>query len=66
MAQKVLSSDMNQLVAAMKDAQSHYDRFLEQDYQRKMLKAAHVVAVNSKLLLDSFNSAKHKASLMMR
>lgn len=64
MAQRVLSSDMNQLVSAMKDAQTHYDKFLEQEYQKKMLKAAHVVAVNSKLLLDAVNSAKRKAHLM--
>lgn len=64
MAQKVLSSDMNHLVSAMKDAQTHYDKFLEQEYQKKMLKAAHVVAVNSKLLLDAVNSAKRKAHLM--
>ena len=61
MAQKVLSSDMNQLVGAMKDAQMHYDKFLEHEYQKKMLKAAHVVAVNSKLLLDAVNSARRKA-----
>lgn len=64
MAEKVLSSDMNQLVAAMKDAQTHYDKFLEQEYQKKMLKAAHVVAVNSKQLLDAVSSAKRKAQLM--
>ena len=64
MAQKVLSSDMNQLVSAMKDAQAHYDRFLEQEYQKKMLKAAHVVAVNSKLLLDTVNTARQKAFCM--
>lgn len=64
MAQKVLSADMNHLVSAMKDAQAHYDKFLEQEYQKKMLKAAHVVAVNSKLLLDAVSSAKQKAFLM--
>lgn len=64
MAQRVLSSDMNQLVLAMKDAQAHYDKFLEQDYQRKMLKAAHVVAVNSKQLLDAVASARRKAHYM--
>ncbi len=64
MAQKILSSDMNHLVEAMKHAQTHYDRFLEQEYQKKMLKAAHVVAVNSKLLLDAVNTAKKKARLM--
>ena len=64
MAEKVLSSDMNQLVKAMKDAQTHYDKFLEQEYQKKMLKAAHVVAVNSKQLLDAVASARRRAQSM--
>ena len=66
MAQKVLSSDMTALVEAMKNAQKNYQTFLESDYQKQMLKAAHVVAVNSKLLLDAVNSARTKAQLMQR
>lgn len=66
MAHKVLSSDMTQLVEAMKNAQKNYQTFLEQDYQKKMLKAAHIVAVNSKQLLDAVNSARRKARLMQR
>lgn len=66
MAHKVLSSDMTQLVEAMKNAQKHYQTFLEQDYQKQMLKAAHIVAVNAKQLLDAVNSARRKAQLMQR
>ena len=51
MAQKVLSSDFNQLIKAMKDAQKNANTFLEAAYQKEMLQAAHVVAKNSKLLL---------------
>lgn len=64
MAHKVLSSDMTQLVEAMKNAQKNYQTFLEQEYQKQMLKAAHIVAVNSKQLLDAVNSARRKARLM--
>ena len=66
MAHKVLSSDMTQLVEAMKNAQKNYQTFLEGDYQKQMLKAAHIVAVNSKQLLDAVNSARRKARLMQR
>ena len=63
-AHKVLASDMTQLIEAMKNAQKNYQTFLEQDYQKQMLKAAHIVAVNSKQLLDAVNSARRKARLI--
>lgn len=65
MAQKVLSSDMTTLVESMKNAQKNYQTFLESEYQKQMLKAAHVVAVNSKLLLDAVHSARKKAHQLM-
>ena len=37
----------------MKDAQKHYNTFLETEYQKEMLKTTHVVAKNSKLLFDA-------------
>ena len=61
MAHKVLSSDMSHLVDAMKNAQKQHQTFLEQEYQKQMLQAAHIVAVNSKQLLDAVNSARKKA-----
>ena len=61
MAQKVLSSDFNNLIKAMKDAQKHCNTFLEGEYQRDMLQAAHVVAKNSKLLFDAVVSSMHRA-----
>ena len=57
MAQKVLSSDFNQLIKAMKEAQKNANTFLENEYQRDMLRAAHVVAKNSKLLYDAVMSS---------
>ena len=66
MAHKVLSSDMSHLVEAMKNAQKHYQTFLEQEYQKQMLHAAHIVAVNSKQLLDATSSARRKAYYLQR
>lgn len=66
MAHKVLSSDMTALVEAMKNAQKNYQTFLEADYQKQFLKAGHIVAVNSKQLLDAVNSARRKTQLMQR
>jgi len=64
MAQKVLLTDMNHLAKAMRAAQLHYDKYLEREYQKDMLKAAHAVALNSKVLLDTVISAKQRALLM--
>ena len=61
MANKVLSSDVTRLVEAMRDAQKHYQTFLEDDYQKKMLKAGHMIAFNAKQLLDTVNVARRKA-----
>ena len=60
MANKVLSSDVTRLVDAMRDAQKNYQTFLEQEYQKQMLKAGHIIAVNAKQLLDTVNSARRK------
>ncbi len=66
MAHKVLSADMSHLVGAMKNAQKQYQTFLEQEYQKQMLHAAHIVAVNAKQLLDAANSARRKAYSLQR
>ena len=63
MAQKVLSSDFNQLITAMKAAQKNANTFLEEVYQKEMLAAAHVVAKNSKLLFDAVVSCLRNARL---
>ena len=59
MAQKVLSSDFEHLVKAMKDAQKNSSTFLESEYQKEMLKSAHIVAKNSKLLFDAVVTTIH-------
>ena len=59
--QKVLSSDFNQLIKAMKDAQKNANTFLEAAYQKEMLQAAHVVAKNSKLLFDAVVACLRRA-----
>lgn len=66
MAQKVLSADFNNLIKAMKDAQKHHSTFLETEYQKEMLKAAHVVAKNSKLLFDAVVSSIRRVSHRQR
>ncbi len=66
MAHKVLSSDMSHLVEAMRNAQKQYQTFLEQEYQKQMLHAAHIVAVNAKQLLDAANSARRRAYCQRR
>lgn len=58
MAHKVLSSDMAQLVKAMKDLQENYHSFVVEHYQKQMLQSATIIAVNSKHLLEAFNKAR--------
>ena len=60
MANKVLSSDVARLVEAMKDAQKNYQSFVEPVYQKQMLQAGHIIAVNAKQLLDTVNNARRK------
>ncbi|XP_064624922.1 focal adhesion kinase 1-like isoform X3 [Lineus longissimus] len=58
MAHKVLSSDMAELINAMKLAQQYSTTTLDMEYRRGMLKAAHVLAVDSKNLLDTVDKAR--------
>ena len=44
----------------MKNAQKHYSTFLETEYQKEMLKTAHMVAKNSKLLFDAVVSSTRR------
>ncbi|XP_044263167.1 focal adhesion kinase 1 isoform X6 [Tribolium madens] len=52
MAHKVLSKDMTELVNAMKLAQHYSQTTLDNEYRKGMLGAAHVLAMDSKNLLD--------------
>ena len=60
MAHKVLSSDMAELINAMKLAQQYSTTLLDGEYRKSMLKAAHVLAMDSKNLLDAVDSARKR------
>ncbi|KAL0598831.1 Focal adhesion kinase 1 [Plecturocebus cupreus] len=54
MAQKLLNSDLGELINKMKLAQQYVMTSLQQEYKKQMLTAAHALAVDAKNLLDSF------------
>lgn len=58
MAHKVLSKDMADLVSAMKLAQSYSSTTLDAEYRKRMLSAAHVLAMDAKNLLDVIDSIR--------
>ncbi|XP_072026060.1 focal adhesion kinase 1-like isoform X2 [Amphiura filiformis] len=61
MAHKVLSSDMAELINAMKLAQRYATTTLDQDYKKGMLSAGHILAVDAKNLLDAVDTARISA-----
>ncbi|KAL9980383.1 hypothetical protein ACROYT_G008961 [Oculina patagonica] len=62
MAHKVLSSDMAELINAMKMAQKYSTTTLDQEYRRGMLSAAHVLAVDAKHLFDVVDQARKQSA----
>ncbi|XP_076059767.1 protein tyrosine kinase 2 Fak isoform X3 [Oratosquilla oratoria] len=58
MAHKVLSKDMSDLVDAMKLAQKYSTTTLDNEYRKQMLAAAHVLAMDSKNLLDVIDGVR--------
>lgn len=61
MAHKVLSADMAELIKAMKLAQQYSQTLVvDAEYRKAMLQAAHVIAVDSKNLLDTVDIARKK------
>ena len=62
MAHKVLSSDMAELINAMKMAQKYSITTLDQEYRRGMLSAAHVLAVDAKHLFDVVDDARKQSA----
>jgi len=58
MAQRVLSSDMTSLVTSMKLALKYSKTLLDAEYRREMLQASHVIAVDSRNLLDTVDMAR--------
>uniref|UniRef100_A0A3B4CMY6 Focal adhesion kinase 1 n=1 Tax=Pygocentrus nattereri TaxID=42514 RepID=A0A3B4CMY6_PYGNA len=63
MAQKLLNSDLAELINKMKLAQQYVLTSLQQDYKKQMLTAAHALAVDAKNLLDVIDQARLKMSV---
>ena len=62
MAKKTLHSDMTELVSATRKTQEHAATLLVEDFRRDMLKAAHMLAINSKHLLDAIDRGRAASS----
>ncbi|KAM5280779.1 focal adhesion kinase 1 isoform 19-T19 [Ctenodactylus gundi] len=60
MAQKLLNSDLGELISKMRLAQQYVMTSLQQEYKRQMLTAAHALAVDAKNLLDVIDQARLK------
>ncbi|XP_048880968.1 LOW QUALITY PROTEIN: focal adhesion kinase 1-like [Brienomyrus brachyistius] len=60
MAQKLLNSDLADLISKMKLAQQYVMTSLQQDYKKQMLTAAHALAVDAKNLLDVIDQVRLK------
>uniref|UniRef100_A0A669F3F2 Protein tyrosine kinase 2ab n=1 Tax=Oreochromis niloticus TaxID=8128 RepID=A0A669F3F2_ORENI len=66
MAQKLLNSDLAELIAKMKLAQQYVMTSLQQDYKKQMLTAAHALAVDAKNLLDVIDQSRLKMMAQSR
>ncbi|XP_056447500.1 focal adhesion kinase 1-like [Gadus chalcogrammus] len=66
MAQKLLNSDLAELISKMKLAQQYVMTSLQQDYKRQMLTAAHALAVDAKNLLDVIDQSRLKMMSLAR
>lgn len=62
MSQKVLSTDMASLISSMKLAQQYASTAVDGDYKKGMLKAAHVLAMDSKNLFDVIDKIRSRQS----
>ncbi|CAG9764929.1 unnamed protein product [Ceutorhynchus assimilis] len=62
MAHKVLSKDMSELVSAMKLAQQYSKTTLDAEYRKGMLSTAHILAMDSKNLLDVIDNLRLQQS----
>ncbi|KAG7235260.1 hypothetical protein INR49_002865 [Caranx melampygus] len=66
MAQKLLNSDLAELIGKMKLAQQYVMTSLQQDYKKQMLTAAHALAVDAKNLLDVIDQSRLKMMAQSR
>lgn len=60
MAHKVLSKDMKELVASMHRAMQYSDTTLDVECRKNMLSSAHVLAMDTKNLLDVCDSIRQR------
>lgn len=60
MAQKLLNSDLGEVISKTKLAQQCVVTSLQQEYKKQMLTAAHALAVDAKNLLDVIDQARLK------
>lgn len=63
LAHKVLSKDMTDLVQAYKLAQKYCNTTLDEEYRKQLLSAAHVLAMDSKNLLDVIDGVRVRHDL---
>ncbi|XP_008420354.1 protein tyrosine kinase 2aa isoform X5 [Poecilia reticulata] len=66
MAQKLLNSDLAELISKMKLAQQYVMTSLQKDYKKQMLMAAHALAVDAKNLLDVIDQSRLKMISQIR
>lgn len=60
MAQKLLNSDLGEVISKTKLAQQCVVTSLQQEYKKQVLTAAHALAVDAKNLLDVIDQARLK------
>lgn len=60
MAQKLLNSDLSELIGKLKLAQQYVMTSLQKEYKKQMLTAAHALAVDAKNLLDVIDQSRLK------
>lgn len=62
MAHTILPKDMQELVSAMRLAQQYSETTVDVEYRKRMLEAAHILAMNSKNLLDVVDAVRSNLS----
>lgn len=60
MAHRILSKDFSALIDSMKAAQKYQNTTIQHEFKKKFLKAAHVLVVDSKTLLDTVDQVRLK------
>ncbi|KAK5620462.1 Protein-tyrosine kinase 2-beta [Crenichthys baileyi] len=61
--QKLLNNDMAELISKMRLAQQNFITSLKEECKKQMLAAAHILAMDSKNMLDAVDQARVRANL---